>query len=413
MKTKNYITVISLAIFLFSFIPTVIAQEWQDLGNLQVNGEVVQRMLKIEGFGNDIYLCTDKGLFKSSDNGSTLTNLTWLSGVTQGLEIQCVYVDAADGNMYIGTSGQGVFKSTDNGNSWTQTAITSVYVFDIDKVGPNILSSYLSASSNGVYYSSDGLVTKQSSSIPQIRVNNFKLYNNTMFLTAKDKVFKSIDNGLTFSQAGSGLPNNGVYFKPLALEDDTLFTGSNMGGLQSSIDTGQTWQTPSPNPFYGNCEVYDIVSVAGYTFATVGGTCGSDYRIKLSQDKGVTWSSGLFNISSAVFTILGRNESGTSIFVFNLQNEKMYRMSGFTASIDGNSDSQIAISPNPTSGSITISGIIGAKSVAIYNTQGKLLKQYPEVTENKLINLSEFSSGLYFVNVIGEKGVRTFKVIKK
>ncbi|MDX1463995.1 MAG: hypothetical protein R3359_13135, partial [Marinirhabdus sp.] len=96
------------------------AQSWQDLGNPSVGGEEVGRIFNIEGYQSGVYLCSDKGLFVSTDNGATFNNLTWTSGVTAGEQIICLFIDETDNTMYAGGETT-IFKSTDGGSSWTGT----------------------------------------------------------------------------------------------------------------------------------------------------------------------------------------------------------------------------------------------------------------------------------------------------
>jgi photosystem II stability/assembly factor-like uncharacterized protein len=420
MKVKDYISAISLAILLFSGIQTVKAQNWEALGVPQVNGVSFSYMFNIEGFGDAVYLCTDRGLFQSLDQGTTFTNLTYTSGVTQNKAIECIFVDDANGDMYVG-GGEAVYKSTDNGNSWFPTVLTNIRAVDIVKVGSNILVSYIDSSgpNGGVYYSSDGMDTVQESTIVNLGMYDFKFFNNTIFLAGREGIYKSIDNGVSFSVAGTGFPINHVYER-IGSEGSSIFVGSSGygPGLYRSNDNGQTWQNPDPSTFSGICSLESIESVQGYTFVL--GSCGiqgSDpYPLKLSQDEGSTWTSGLFNLSDTDFgwnNRLGKNTSGSCFFLYSVNPQELYRMCDLTVGIEENSNSDIAIMPNPTTGNISISGIVGTRSVTIYNTQGKLLKQYLEVTENDILDLSEFSAGLYFININGEKGSKTFKVIKE
>ena len=70
----------------------------------------------------------------------------------------------------------------------------------------------------------------------------------------------------------------------------------------------------------------------------------------------------------------------------------------------------ISLYPNPTTDHITISGIEGKFTTAVYDYSGRLILQ----GENqKNIDLSRFHSGIYMIKIVSEKGVFTRKVVRE
>lgn len=81
-----------------------------------------------------------------------------------------------------------------------------------------------------------------------------------------------------------------------------------------------------------------------------------------------------------------------------------------TSSIDLEKES-ISIYPNPASEFISISGNSLEYEYSIYNIQGRLVSQ-SILKENSNVDISNFESGLYFINIQNESKVTTKKFIK-
>jgi len=68
-------------------------------------------------------------------------------------------------------------------------------------------------------------------------------------------------------------------------------------------------------------------------------------------------------------------------------------------------DHSLSIYPNPTQGIINIAGTNETPNVKIHNVNGTLLQQ----EKSSIIDISEFSNGLYLIEIAGQK----YKIIKK
>ncbi len=68
------------------------------------------------------------------------------------------------------------------------------------------------------------------------------------------------------------------------------------------------------------------------------------------------------------------------------------------------------IYPNPTEGIVTLTIPDKPHLVKVYDPSGRILKQY-SVHGNHLIDLQEFTDGIYFIQVIDDKDVQVLKVI--
>jgi len=69
---------------------------------------------------------------------------------------------------------------------------------------------------------------------------------------------------------------------------------------------------------------------------------------------------------------------------------------------------QLVISPNPSSGIFNITGIQSKEfNITVVNAFGQMIKKQ----NTTLIDLSDCSNGLYFINIVDAKGVSTLKSI--
>ncbi|MBR4135046.1 MAG: T9SS type A sorting domain-containing protein [Bacteroidales bacterium] len=72
----------------------------------------------------------------------------------------------------------------------------------------------------------------------------------------------------------------------------------------------------------------------------------------------------------------------------------------------------INVYPNPVAETIRISNAEGAQ-IAIYNSNGQVVKQLESAGTNTTVDVSTLSAGIYFVQIIGDKQVSTVKFVKE
>lgn len=73
-------------------------------------------------------------------------------------------------------------------------------------------------------------------------------------------------------------------------------------------------------------------------------------------------------------------------------------------------NASVTISPNPTSGLVTVNGVADVKTITVFNVGGKLILS---TSNTNSVNLSNQAKGVYFVKVTTEKGTTTKKVVVK
>ena len=70
--------------------------------------------------------------------------------------------------------------------------------------------------------------------------------------------------------------------------------------------------------------------------------------------------------------------------------------------------------PNPTSGKVVIDGVGLYPSVSVYNCLGQeVVRSFVPQDDKMMVDLSGLPSGVYLVNLVGEDGNKTVKVIKE
>ena len=212
------------------------------------------------------------GFWKSENAGQTWTTTTdFLTNLgvsdiavnpSNPDEIFIITGDRDAGDTY----GYGLMKSSDGGLTFNTTGlsfnITSYYRGNRVLIDPNNNNIIIVATSNGIYRSTDGGNTFVHT-YPSINMTDIEFHvNNSNIIYGASKgntsIYKSVDNGVNWSQSGNGLPSMSSLRRGcVAVTPDNpsvvyaLFGGTDNGyyGVYKSIDEGQTWteQSTSPN----------------------------------------------------------------------------------------------------------------------------------------------------------------------
>ena len=212
------------------------------------------------------------GFWKSLNNGQTwstttdfLTNLGVSDIAINPSNPDVIYIitgdrDAGDTYSY------GLMKSTDGGSTFNLTGlsfnITNYYKGNRVLIDPSNTNTIIVATSNGIYRSVDAgasfVLTYSGINMTDIEFHT----TNTNIIYGASKgntsVYKSSDNGINWSQSGSGLPStNSVVRGCVAVTLDNpqvvyaMFGDNNNGfyGVYKSTNEGATWtqQSNSPN----------------------------------------------------------------------------------------------------------------------------------------------------------------------
>jgi len=196
-----------------------------------------------------LYAGTDAGVFKSTDGGTNWTNID--NGLSSP-HVESLAINPSNPNtIYLGTWVGGVFRSTNGGSTWAlvSTSPSGVSI----AVDPSTPSTVYASGSSSVYKSTDngtswtafsnGLIVS-GSYIYAIAVNpsdSSMVYAGT----ASGGAFRSLNGGVDWAAVNIGLGGPGVYDLAIdPLDNNKLFIGTWMKGVYRSTDAGASMSYP-------------------------------------------------------------------------------------------------------------------------------------------------------------------------
>lgn len=241
----------------------------------------------IESFANDalmmssgkILMSCNQGLYSSIDNGESWSNS---SKGLNALEIESLHY--SDSTLLAGSYQGGLYRSADFGSSWQAVSINSTIINGI--IGTD--EGHFAGCENGLFKSTDRGITWSKIFDPGTNngincgINALNKDEKSIVLAVNSKgIYRSQDNGVTWKYpANNGLTPSS--YKCVELTGDTIFLADVAGGIEVSIDGGDSWIHRS----YNGSDLYTmkISYTEGKLFAaTVKG-------LVYSEDLGFTWS---------------------------------------------------------------------------------------------------------------------------
>jgi len=203
--------------------------------------------------GTNVFAGTNRGVFRT-----TLGGTSWTSA---GLADTSVNALIVSGNNLFASGGGGLFLSTNNGTSWTVAGLTNTWVSALVVHGTNLFAS-TSGFMGGVLLSTNGGATwtAVSNGLPKepydsaqfipikaLAVSGTYLFAGTGEAAFNGGVFRSTNNGTSWTQFSNGLPkspNDTTQYSSinsLAIYGPNLFAGTG-SGVFLSTNSGMTWQ---------------------------------------------------------------------------------------------------------------------------------------------------------------------------
>jgi photosystem II stability/assembly factor-like uncharacterized protein len=379
---------------------------------------------------SNIFVSDGISLYVSSDNGIVWENIgKGLHG--NDLVGPIVGPILVDGTILFAIAGDSgfVFRSTNKGKSWDSLCVglpsnaiqnnggltgSARNLFICPGFGlPEIEGHVFHSTDSGATWTSGGAGLPSDASITTIAVNGGKVFSGSKGNFYG--VFRSVDSGITWSAEG-GVPTNSLVFSIASIERILLVglvtKGNHHGDVYRSSDGGDTWAQSStglPMPD----TVFQFVTKGPNIFATLDG-----HGVFFSSDTGQTWKQALGPPDGDPLcrTVAATNQS---IFVGTYMAGLWHRPFSDFAAVQKTPtlSSEIELSPNPTSGHITIRGAAeSVLHVSVANVLGSEVAssgdREPGSGEISL-DLSKLPSGTYFVRITTPEGMVMRKVVKK
>ncbi|WP_119329215.1 hypothetical protein [Cysteiniphilum halobium] len=232
-----------------------------------------------------VYAATFDGLSISSNGGKS-----WHTYGKDKLGVRMInstYVDA--NTIYVGTNGAGLAISNDNGVTWrnikTVDGIINDYVNSVYVSGKEIILG----TDGGISISNDGGGTwnniDQSTGLGGNKIGSIYVDSSTIYAGDYNNGGLSIsdDNGATWQvikKAANGLVDNAV--ESISKHNDKIYVGTD-NGLSITSDGGKTWDNKAIGKEFN----------AGYSYAS--GFCFLDNKIyaPIHDPSDTTWHGGL------------------------------------------------------------------------------------------------------------------------
>ena len=409
--------------------------------------------------GTTLFAGTDGGIFKAEDTANVTAE--YYEDLTAGLGIRQLYkIGITQTPEVIITAG-----SQDNGSSFYSEAEGWK-----DWIGADGMEGFIDKDNSdkmfgmiqfgGVYRTFNGGQTTSGISIPS-QGNWVTPFEQDPMLTdviyiGLNRVYKSVASGNNWTAISQELGGNLNQLK-IANSNNLVIYTSRGGLLFKTVDGGATdWlQLPSPGGSINSIAIHPT-NPEKIAVATT-----SNSKVFVSEDGGLSWLNYKFNLPgfSALALVWDNNgEDGLYLgmdygifYIDNTFNEwqpystnlpnviineleinsadgKIYAGTygrGIWASpyvphlLNTTSllnDTDVEIFPNPVKNSVTLNFKKGAEAdFRIYDQLGKLVRYEPNVSISQpySIDISELSSGIYFIRINSDIGTITKRLIKK
>jgi photosystem II stability/assembly factor-like uncharacterized protein len=312
-------------------------------------------------------------IFHSTDNGSTWVIEDY--GVPTFLKSDCIV--PTDSLIYIGTSGDGVFNSSNNGQLWipVDSGLPPEAVISTIEVSES--SSLLVLAKSGVDYNypggvfrlSKGAIIWQAVDTIHQGIQAFAAIGSILFSSGDKFIYKSNDDGVTWSEIGL-VGDTGIGVIALLANGSDLYAVAGYDGVLRSTDSGKSW-TELTNGFAGTYW-NTLIASRGILFAgTIGG------GVFESTDNGATWITTYPGIPYLGILSLAANDK----YLFAGTSEGILRrpLSDFAGVNSTRAFSaSLTIFPNPFVGRATLthsSQSSGTTQVSIHNILGAEVTQ--------------------------------------
>ncbi len=203
--------------------------------------------------GGSPFSAESPALFKSTDSGDTWEEIEVVGLGPNGVRS----MTATENNLFVGDD-DGIFISPD-GAEWEKSTLNVGGT--IKNMGVSGDSVFLTTDAGVFYYSTNEGTdwTMVENTATSSFTNDIALLEDRILMSTNEGLYSSLDNGQTWMTANAGL--NALPIRSLACTQDTLFAGSEQGGIFQFTSTSG-WSNISPGlEGFSSSTVNDIVIV--------------------------------------------------------------------------------------------------------------------------------------------------------
>ncbi|MCH8033327.1 MAG: T9SS type A sorting domain-containing protein [Bacteroidetes bacterium] len=357
---------------------------------------------------NNIVFYEDNLIIAATPSGVQKYNRLTYKWENIGLHnVNAVDVDKT-GSIYAGTDGEGLFYLRETGGEWINISQTP-YILNVKKLNETILA----ATTDYLIRSTDEGNTWENTPVNSGVDNNAIEINNNgdVWAVGFQKLFKSTDDGLTFSSISLNfryVDRNNLY-----VNDSLVFLGDLLlgKGIHYSTDYASTWQ----NKYHHR----GTFSVSGNNNYVIYGT---PEDIFFTIDKGLTWDSIPYPNNFYGIVIEIEFDKNGQLF-FGTSSQGLFEMD-FVVSIEDdppiNKDFYLSQNyPNPFNPTTNISYSISQRSfvtLKIYDVLGNEIttlinKEMQSGSYEVEFDASNLPSGIYFYQIRAGAFVDTKKLV--
>ena len=206
---------------------------------VQMDGTDSVDVFAFASIGGYLFAATENGVYRSHDSGTTWTF------TNDGIADPNVYCFASSDTILYAGANENVYKTTNYGANWTVASqgLLRTDVYAITVSGPNVLACpgevlYKSTDNAASWVPVNGVDTNLSLILTFIHCGYY------LFAGSESKgVFRSTDNGDSWTQSSFGLTNLNVW--ALAVSGENVYAGTLGGGVFRSTDSGKSWALAS------------------------------------------------------------------------------------------------------------------------------------------------------------------------
>jgi photosystem II stability/assembly factor-like uncharacterized protein len=278
---KHLIVLFVVATVSFTSKPLFAQSPFWQPTNGPNDGEVWSVMMDSSGF---IFAGCDSGIFRSSDQGST-----WRKLDVDAPLVLAFAVNHA-GDLYA-CSLNGVLYTSDHGDTWQLMNDSLPVQWGFPPVYPGYIALdnadnvFVGLRDGGVFWLPRGKTSwvRRNTGLPYEKATGLAISSTGTMVVAVDTsgLFRSTDQGLTWSRQSTGLTNPWV--ASVACDLNGRFFVGTQGGVFRSTDDGLTWKQQGNNSAGASIRSF-VARRGGWLLACDHG--GSAYR---STDDGDSW----------------------------------------------------------------------------------------------------------------------------